>query len=155
MRLFDRRPAAIGAYALGALLAGFELTVLWQALHPNVSDDYRAYYIEAGVDERKEEEMLEALRGAIGPEGRIRIDVNQAWSIPQAARLLAVYHRRLRSNLVHALRPRLGDRAGAVADTVGALIDGVYLRAVLARRAGPDPDRAAALVSDYLHEVLS
>lgn len=49
---------------------------------------YRAYYIKAGVDERKEEEMLEALRGAIGPEGRIRIDVNQAWSIPQAARLL-------------------------------------------------------------------
>jgi hypothetical protein len=46
LRLFDRRPAAIGAYALGALLAGFELTVLWQALHPNVSDDYRAYYID-------------------------------------------------------------------------------------------------------------
>lgn len=46
MRLFDRRSAAIGAYALAALLAGFELTVLWQALHPRVSDDYRAYYID-------------------------------------------------------------------------------------------------------------
>lgn len=54
-----------------------------------VKRGYRAYYIKAGVDERKEEEMLEALRGGIGPEGRIRIDVNQAWSIPQAARLLA------------------------------------------------------------------
>ena len=74
---------------------------------------------------------------------------------PQAARLLAVYHRRLRSNLVHALRPRLGDRAAQVADTMGALIDGVYLRAVLERRDGPNPDHAAALVSDYLHEVLS
>ena len=46
MRLFDRRTAAIGAYALAALLAGFELIVLWQALHPRVSDDYRAYYID-------------------------------------------------------------------------------------------------------------
>ena len=46
MRLFDRRSAATGAYALAALLAGFELTVLWQALHPRVSDDYRAYYID-------------------------------------------------------------------------------------------------------------
>jgi len=56
--------------------------------YDGVKRGYRAYYIKAGVDERKEEEMLEALRGAIGPEGRIRIDVNQAWSIPQAARLL-------------------------------------------------------------------
>jgi glucarate dehydratase len=35
-----------------------------------VKRGYRAYYIKAGVDERKEEAMLEALRNAIGPEGR-------------------------------------------------------------------------------------
>lgn len=46
MRLFDRRSAALGAYALAALLAGAELIVLWQALHPRVSADYRAYYID-------------------------------------------------------------------------------------------------------------
>ncbi|HRO14319.1 MAG TPA: transcriptional regulator BetI [Paracoccus sp. (in: a-proteobacteria)] len=72
---------------------------------------------------------------------------------PQAARLLAVYHRRLRSNLVHALRPLAGTRAGGVADTLGALIDGVYLRAVLDRQA-PDPAEAKALVVRYLDEVL-
>jgi glucarate dehydratase len=55
---------------------------------------YRAYYIKAGVDERKEEEMLEALRGGLGPNGLIRIDVNQAWTIPQAARLLARWHKK-------------------------------------------------------------
>jgi L-alanine-DL-glutamate epimerase-like enolase superfamily enzyme len=55
---------------------------------------YRAYYIKAGVDERREEEMLEALRGAIGPEGRIRIDVNQAWSIPQAVQLLKRWNKK-------------------------------------------------------------
>lgn len=46
MRLSERSPAALGAYALAALLALFELAVLWQTLHPNVSADYRAYYID-------------------------------------------------------------------------------------------------------------
>ncbi|MET0437764.1 MAG: hypothetical protein ABW043_09750 [Devosia sp.] len=42
----DRSPLALGAYALAAILALFELAILWQGLHPNVSDDYRAYYID-------------------------------------------------------------------------------------------------------------
>ncbi|PXA98852.1 hypothetical protein DMC47_06575, partial [Nostoc sp. 3335mG] len=42
----DRSPLALGLYALAALLALFELAVLWQALHPDVSDEYRAYYID-------------------------------------------------------------------------------------------------------------
>ncbi len=46
LRLSDRHPAALGAYALAALLALIELGVLWQTLHPRVSDDYRAYYID-------------------------------------------------------------------------------------------------------------
>ncbi|MBO9590069.1 hypothetical protein [Devosia sp.] len=46
MRLSDRSPLALGAYALAAILALFELAVLWQAIHPNVSDNYRAYYID-------------------------------------------------------------------------------------------------------------
>ena len=46
LRLSDRSPLTIGAYALAAVLALVELTVLWQAIHPNVSADYRAYYID-------------------------------------------------------------------------------------------------------------
>lgn len=46
LRLSDRHPAALAAYALAALLALVELAVLWQTLHPRVSDDYRAYYID-------------------------------------------------------------------------------------------------------------
>ena len=46
LRWSDRSPLALGAYALAAILALFELAILWQALHPNVSADYRAYYIE-------------------------------------------------------------------------------------------------------------
>jgi glucarate dehydratase len=57
-----------------------------------VKRGYRAYYIKAGVDEKREEAMLEALRSGIGRDGLIRIDVNQAWSMPQAVRLLERWH---------------------------------------------------------------
>lgn len=70
---------------------------------------------------------------------------------PEAARLLAVYHRRLRSNLILALRPAAGPRAARVADTLGALIDGVYLRVVL--DPGLNAAAAVAMVTDYLDEV--
>tara|TARA_R110002124_G_scaffold114535_10_gene269242 strand:- start:2824 stop:3432 length:609 start_codon:yes stop_codon:yes gene_type:complete len=46
LRLSERHPLALGAYALAAILALFELAILWQALHPRVPDDYRAYYID-------------------------------------------------------------------------------------------------------------
>ncbi|MSP82435.1 MAG: hypothetical protein EXQ94_05765 [Alphaproteobacteria bacterium] len=55
---------------------------------------YTCYYMKAGVDEKREEAMLEALRDAIGPEGRIRIDVNQAWDMATAVRLLKRWHGR-------------------------------------------------------------
>lgn len=46
MRLSDRSPLAFGAYALAALLALFELAVLWLALNPDVPDEYQAYFID-------------------------------------------------------------------------------------------------------------
>ena len=48
----------------------------------------------------------------------------------ETRRLLSVYHKRLKSNLVHAFRPLVAD-PDAAAETVSALIDGVYLRQVL------------------------
>ena len=47
-----------------------------------------------------------------------------------AARLLSIYRRRLRSNLVHALRGMSVDPV-LVADRIAALIDGLYLRSAL------------------------
>lgn len=71
----------------------------------------------------------------------------------QAARLLRVYHRRLRSNLITALRP-LTSHPERTADTLGALIDGVYLRAVLTP--GPTDAKAALkTIMDYLDEALA
>ncbi len=55
----------------------------------------------------------------------------------EAARLMRAYQARLRSNLLHDLRPLTHD-AEAAATALGALIDGVYLRAALAGQ-GADP----------------
>ncbi len=60
----------------------------------------------------------------------------QAQTSPAALRLLRTYQRRLRSNLTHALRPLCDDPSG-VADTLAALIDGLYIRAALT---APDAD---------------
>ncbi|MCP9483675.1 transcriptional regulator BetI [Shimia sp. CNT1-13L.2] len=55
----------------------------------------------------------------------------------QAAQLMRMYQSRLRSNLLYDLRA-LTDRPEEVATAIGAMIDGVYLRAAL-KGAGPDP----------------
>ncbi|MDF0600574.1 transcriptional regulator BetI [Psychromarinibacter sp. C21-152] len=62
-------------------------------------------------------------------------------SVP-AQRLLTIYQRRLRANLVHDLRPLVGDRAAVAAETVAALIDGLYIRAAL-NPGATDPRGAA------------
>jgi L-alanine-DL-glutamate epimerase-like enolase superfamily enzyme len=63
---------------------------------------YRVYYLKVGIDEQQEEAMLEALRQTIGPAGKIRIDVNQAWTLPQAVRLLRRWHARFELDFVEA-----------------------------------------------------
>ena len=67
-----------------------------------VQRGYVSYYIKAGVDEKHEEAMLEALRHGIGPAGKIRIDVNQAWTLPQAVRTLKRWHARFDIDFVEA-----------------------------------------------------
>jgi TetR/AcrR family transcriptional repressor of bet genes len=72
-----------------------------------------------------------------------------AQTVPQAKRLVAVYQRRLKSNLLVGLRPLAGARAEAIAEGLGALIDGLYLRQVL-RPGAPDGAAATAMARDYL-----
>jgi len=119
-------------------------------------------------------EVRGALAAAEGPEGRLRAVVRAsfgpgsfrreavgAWlnfwvmaqSVPEARRLLAVYHRRLRSNLLHPMRPLAGARAGEIAEGVGAMIDGAYLRAALGKGV-PDAAAAVAMVERYLAAEL-
>lgn len=92
---------------------------------------------------------LEAIISASFSPSQFDQNVISAWlnfyvksqNNPAAKRLLTVYHRRLRSNLVANLRPLVGDRAQDVAERLAALIDGLYLRHALG--ATPmDPARA-------------
>ncbi len=92
------------------------------------------------------------IRASFGPEhfhpGKVAAWLNfyvLARSNPAAAALLALYHRRLRSNLLHDLRPLTAESADAAAELLAALIDGLYLRQAL----GPgeiDPGSAVALI---------
>ncbi len=68
----------------------------------------------------------------------------QAQTSAEARRLLTVYQRRLRSNLLFDLR-KLTGAADAAAETLAALIDGFYIRAALGQ-GGPEGDAAAARV---------
>lgn len=62
----------------------------------------------------------------------------------EALRLWRIYQGRMRSNLCHALRPLAAD-PGAAANTLTALIDGLYIRAALHDRETPDRAVAHAL----------
>jgi len=108
------------------------------------------------------EARLQAILAASFGRSNFRREVVGAWlnfwvlaqGTPQAKRLLAVYQRRLRSNLRANLRPLVGDRAEALADGLGAMIDGVYLREVL-KDGAPDAAAAVATLQDYLAAQLA
>ncbi len=115
-------------------------------------------------------EVRGALAMADGPQDRLRAilrasfaalnfrrEVIGAWlnfyvlaqTKPEAKRLLNIYQRRLRTNLVHDLKGLVGARATDVADGLAALIDGVYIRQAL-RDGAPDGTAAASMALHYL-----
>lgn len=104
---------------------------------------------------------VEAIVRANFSTGSFRRDSVGAWlnfyvlaqTNDEARRLLWVYQGRLRSNLTHALRGVVGGRARAVADRVGAMIDGVYIREAL-RGGMPDGTKAARAVLEHLAAEL-
>ena len=93
---------------------------------------------------------LEAIIRASFEAGHFRPEVIAAWlnfyvlaqSSDGARRLLTVYQARLRSNLLHELRPMVGAKAEAVAGNIAALIDGLYIRYALGE--GPPSGKGAS-----------
>jgi L-alanine-DL-glutamate epimerase-like enolase superfamily enzyme len=67
-----------------------------------VERGYTVFYMKAGVDEAVEERTLETVRGIIGPARKIRIDCNQAWSVPTAIRLINRWHQAFDLDFVEA-----------------------------------------------------
>ncbi len=104
---------------------------------------------------------LSAILAASFSAGNFRREAVGAWlnfwvmaqSVPEARRLLKVYQGRLRSNLMAELRLLAGARAPGIADGLGALIDGLYLREVL-KSGPPDGAAAAAVAMNYLNSKL-
>ena len=77
----------------------------------------------------------------------------QAQTSPGASRLLGIYQRRLRSNLMHALRPLAGREARMLTYGLAAMIDGLYIRQALGR--GPvAPEAAIDVLLHYLDTSL-
>lgn len=103
---------------------------------------------------------LEAIVSASFAAQNFQPDVINAWlnfyvqaqTNDDVLRLLRVYHRRLRSNLLHELRPVCGARAPEIADTAAALIDGLYIRASFGDV--PDPARASRTVLNMIELEL-
>ena len=54
---------------------------------------YTVFYIKVGVDVPTELRMIAALRETIGPERKIRIDANGAWTLNEAIRYLQEFDR--------------------------------------------------------------
>ncbi|MBJ3762303.1 transcriptional regulator BetI [Maribius pontilimi] len=90
-------------------------------------------------------DRVEAVVRASFAPGNFRRDVVAAWltfytraqKSDTAARLLRVYQQRVRSNLRAGLRTRGHADPEGMAETLAALIDGVYLRVALGGRIGP------------------
>lgn len=108
------------------------------------------------------EERLRALIDANFAPSNFREEVISAWmnfyvlaqNEDEARRLLNVYYRRLHTNLLHELRPLMGEGAPEAARRLEALIDGVYLRQSL-RQDRPDPVAASGLVLGCLEMELA
>lgn len=84
-------------------------------------------------------ERIEAIIRACFSAQNFRPEVVSAWlsfyvkaqKSPEARRLLRIYQKRLHSNLVFNLRPLAGRSAGVIAESIAALIDGIYIRQAL------------------------
>ncbi|MDB5076303.1 MAG: hypothetical protein JWO42_2482 [Chloroflexi bacterium] len=65
---------------------------LEQECAEGVRRGYTCFYLKVGVDSKAETEMLATIRRIIGPDCKIRIDANMAWSVPEAVKLLNGWH---------------------------------------------------------------
>jgi len=89
-------------------------------------------------------EVRETLRAAKGPRARLEAVIRASFSPTSFRReIIAAWlnfyvlaqrspqARRLQSNLAYDLRPLVGDRAAGIAQRLGGLIDGLYMRHAL------------------------
>lgn len=123
--------------------------------------DYGAEVRAALIGAETPQARAEAIIRASFTSNNFRKEVIAAWlnfyvlaqTSSGAKRLLHIYQRRLHSNLSHALRPLLADRADAVAGMLAALIDGIYLRRGLNDNAGLQGSAADEVIAVLTREL--
>jgi TetR/AcrR family transcriptional repressor of bet genes len=131
---------------------------LLEATMRTLAEDLRRQVIDhLGRARTPRERVLAVIDANFAPE-QSAPEVVAAWlafwaqvrQTPKLARIQRIYRRRLRSNLLHALRQMLpADRAETVANGLAALIDGLWLNNALVEDA-TSADRARAIARDYL-----
>lgn len=100
------------------------------------------------------------IRSCFSPQN-FRPEVVSAWlsfyvlaqQSDDAKRLLRIYHLRLNSNLIFALKAMQISNYEEVAETIASLIDGVYIRQAL-QRDQANAQRAVSLITAYLDSAL-
>jgi len=64
----------------------------WEALEAQVGDGlaagFEVFYLKVGLDDAEDVEAVAAVRAALGPRPRLRLDANGSWTLPQALRNL-------------------------------------------------------------------
>ena len=129
---------------------------LFEAAMRAILADYARCVRAATAGVASPRDRVEAVLAASFSEAHFAPHVVAAWLVfyvqaqrrPAFRRLLQIYHARLRSNLLAGLRPLAGAGAEAAADSLGAMIDGLYLRAALSDRPATG---AAALATVRAH----
>jgi len=70
-----------------------------------VERGYSCFYLKVGIDAAAETEILNAVRQAIGPERKIPIDANEAWSVAEAVNLITQWNDQFGIDFVEAPVP--------------------------------------------------
>jgi len=76
-----------GANYFYYLARGDEESLMAQC-RDGIARGYRVFYLKVGLDIHAEYDMVRIVRAAIGPESRLRLDANGAWTVNQALRNL-------------------------------------------------------------------
>ena len=67
-----------------------------ESLEEQVADGvgagFEVFYLKVGLDDAEDLEQVAAVRGALGPGPRLRLDANGSWTAPQAVRNLRALH---------------------------------------------------------------
>ncbi len=119
--------------------------------------EFRALVIQDLSKARTPRERLSAIISASLNQCQFSQENVTAWLVfyahaqesLEAQKLLRVYVKRLQSNLIYSLRPLVGHRSALVAEIIGSLIDGIYIRQAL-RMEKANADFASKLIEDCL-----